>query len=137
MTYAGQDKRHGAGPGPATGAARAGATGQATPADCPTARRDLAPSAATLGVCRIFNRCRGMASDRRDGRARHEGGAERDHRALAPAGNDAQPLAGLAASLPRAGFPTKATSTATQLSPDAMTTTCRKPGPRAKARTGA
>src|SRR5215469_14810908 len=71
------------------------ATGQATPADRPTARRDLAPSAATLG--------RGMASDRRNGYAqRHEGGAERDHRALDPAGNDAQPLADLTASLTRA-----------------------------------
>ena len=48
----------------------------------------------------------GWASDRRDGHAqRHEGGAERDHRALAPAGNDAQPLAELTASLPRARVP--------------------------------
>jgi hypothetical protein len=105
MTHAGQDKRHGAGPGPGDGRGQSRRHRQATPADRPTARRDLAPSAATLGVCRIFNRCRGMASDRRDGRARHEGGAERDHRGLAPAGNDAQPLAGLAASLPRARVP--------------------------------
>jgi len=78
------------------------------------------------GVCWIFNRCRGMASDRRDGLAqRHEGGAERDHRALAPASNHAEPLAELTASLPVPGFPAKATSTAAQLSPDAMIRNCR------------
>jgi len=72
------------------------ATGQATPAAGPLDATAL--SVATLG--------RGTTSDHRDGDAqRREGGAERDHGALAPAGNDAEPLAELAASVPRARIP--------------------------------
>ena len=87
-----------------TRAAPAAATAQATSACRPTARGDLAPSPATPG--------QGTASDRPDGHAqRHEGGAERDYRAVTPAGHDAQPHAELiACPVPR--FPAKAASTA-------------------------
>jgi hypothetical protein len=106
------------------------AAGQATPAGRPTARRDLVPSAATLG--------RGLASDRRDGHAqRHEGGAERDHRALAPAGNDAEPLADLTACLPRARVPCEGNEYRRPARPGAMTMDCRWPGPGESARAGA
>src|SRR5215469_4946245 len=88
------------------------ATGQATPSGRRTTRCDLARSAATL--------VRPTASDRRDGDTqRYEGRAERDHRALAPAGNDAEPPPSSLPPYHVPGFPTTATSPAAQLSPDA------------------
>jgi len=89
------------------------------------AASDLAPSAATLR--------REMASDCRDGHAqRHEGSAERDHRAPALPTTMHNPSPSSLPAHPVPGFPAKATSTAAQLSPDAMTTTCRWPGPPPK-----
>ena len=127
MTPAGQDKRARSWPRPGDGRGQSRRPPGRPPQ--PAARPIDATSRGQQqrwGVCWIFNRCRGMASDRRDGLAqRHEGGAERDHRALAPASNHAEPLAELTASLPVPGFPTKATSTAAQLSPDAMIRNCR------------
>src|SRR5262249_47185935 len=99
------------------------ATRQATPSRRRTAGGARGGPAATL--------VRPTASDRRDGDAqRHEGRAERDHRALAPAGNDAEPPAELTASLPRAWVPHDGNESGSPAEPGCETTNCRHPGRR-------